>query len=76
MLDLNEYAIKNSYMNANLVDDTLAEVCRLRAANLPIPPELAQQIDYEADLIRAEVFAKHGLLNIAVDLIREARSQE
>ncbi len=39
-------------------------------------PEFVRRIAAEAKRIREEVLAKHGVLNVAVDLIREGRDEE
>jgi hypothetical protein len=39
-------------------------------------PALRRRIDERAERVRRESFEKHGLTNIAVDLIREARDEE
>jgi hypothetical protein len=39
-------------------------------------PAFEKRIAAQTEKIRQEVFAKHGILNIAVDLIREGRDEE
>ena len=39
-------------------------------------PEFARRVQAEAKKIRAEIFAKHGLLDIGVPAIRELRDDE
>jgi hypothetical protein len=39
-------------------------------------PEFEARVHAEADEIREKIFQKHGLLDIAVDLIREGRDEE
>ena len=63
-------------MDTTVAVDNLTEVCRLRAANLPIPPELAQRIRRDAELITARILKEHGVLDVAVELVREARSHQ
>lgn len=62
---------------ASVIDTNrdLAEVCRLLAADAPIDPDLRQRIEQQADAIRREVFEKHGLLDVATDLVRDARER-
>jgi hypothetical protein len=52
----------------------LEEVCRLLAEGKRVTdPELLRRIRERGDEVRREVFEKHGVLNVAVDLIREGR---
>ncbi len=39
-------------------------------------PELVRRIQERSRQAREEVFRKHGILNVAVDLIREGRDEE
>jgi hypothetical protein len=39
-------------------------------------PEFIARVQARSERMREEVFQKHGLLNIAVDLIREIRDEE
>jgi hypothetical protein len=39
-------------------------------------PEFEARVHAEAEEIREKIFQRHGLLNIAVDLIREGRDEE
>jgi hypothetical protein len=39
-------------------------------------PEFEARVHAEAEEIREKIFQQHGLLNIAVDLIREGRDEE
>jgi len=53
------------------------EVCRLIAEGKKVTdPELLQCIQERSEQATREVFEKHGLLNVAVDLIREGRDEE
>ncbi len=55
----------------------LEEVCRLIAEGKKVVDrELLQRIQERSEKATHEVFEKHGLLNIAVDLIREGRDEE
>ncbi len=55
----------------------LEVVCRLIAHGDKITdPDLLKRIQERADQATREVFEKHGLLNVAVDLIREGRDEE
>jgi hypothetical protein len=39
-------------------------------------PAFEQRIGAQAEKIRQEILAEHGVLNVAVDLIREGRDEE
>jgi hypothetical protein len=39
-------------------------------------PEFARRVQAEAKKVRAEIFAKHGLLDIGVPAMRELRDDE
>lgn len=39
-------------------------------------PELRRRVHERADEVRRQMFATHGLTNIAVDLIREGRDED
>jgi hypothetical protein len=55
----------------------LQEVCRLIAEGQKVTdPHLLKRIQDRAEQATREVFEKHGLLNVAVDLIREGRDEE
>jgi hypothetical protein len=42
----------------------------------PLDPEIARRVRERSDRITQEVFQRHGLLNVAVDLVREGRDEE
>ena len=46
------------------------------AAGKPVDPEVARRVRARSEKAQQEVLAKHGILNIAVDLIREGRDEE
>jgi hypothetical protein len=46
------------------------------AAGRPVDPEIARRVRERADAISEEIFRKHGVLKVAVDLIREIREEE
>ena len=55
----------------------MEEVCRLISEGKRVnDPELLKRIRERSEEVRREMFEKHGLTNIAVDLIREARDEE
>jgi hypothetical protein len=41
-----------------------------------LDPEIARRVRERSERITQEVFERHGLLNVAVDLIREGRDEE
>jgi hypothetical protein len=41
----------------------------------PLDPEIAQRVRAEGEKARQEIFAKHGLVDIAVPAIRELRGE-
>ncbi len=54
----------------------LEEVCRLIAEGKKVTdPDLRKRIEERSGRATREVFEKHGLLNVAVDLIREGRDE-
>jgi hypothetical protein len=55
----------------------LEEVCRVIAEGKRIrDPGLMKRIHERAEQVRRAMLEKHGMTNIAVDLIREARDEE
>jgi len=55
----------------------MEEVCRLIAEGKRITdPELRKRIHGRSEEVRREMLEKHGVTNIAVDLIREVRDEE
>ncbi|HEX4589999.1 MAG TPA: hypothetical protein VH120_08730 [Gemmataceae bacterium] len=42
----------------------------------PLDPVIARRVRERGERIRKEVYERHGLLNVAVDLIREGRDEE
>ncbi|MGZ6075261.1 MAG: hypothetical protein ACXWOA_15500 [Isosphaeraceae bacterium] len=55
----------------------LEEVCRLIAEGKKVTnPGLLKRIQERSEQATREVFEKHGLLDVAVDLIREGRDEE
>src|SRR5712691_10180293 len=41
----------------------------------PLDPEIARRVRAEGEKVRQEIFAKHGLVDIAVPAIRELRGE-
>lgn len=39
-------------------------------------PELRRRVTERADAVRREMLARHGVMNIAVDLLRECRDED
>ena len=55
----------------------LEEVSRLVSEGKPVTdPALLKRIHDRAEQVRLAMLEKHGVTNIAVDLIREARDEE
>jgi hypothetical protein len=54
----------------------LEEVCRQAATGGVCDPELIRRIQERSEKARQELLERHGVLNIAVDLIREIRDEE
>jgi hypothetical protein len=50
-----------------------AEVTRAAVERRPVNPEVSRRVRERAERIRNEVLQTHGVLNVAVDLIREGR---
>ena len=59
-------------------DEVIADARRITELTLrgEKDEELFARVRARSELLREEVFRKHGLLNIAVDLIREGRNPE
>ncbi len=54
----------------------LAEVLRQAARGKVTDPELIRRVTERAEQARQEILREHGVLNVAVDLIREGRDEE
>jgi hypothetical protein len=55
----------------------MEEVCRLVAEGKPVSdPALRKRIYERSEQVRRAMLEKHGITNIAVDLIREVRDEE
>jgi hypothetical protein len=55
----------------------LKEVCRLIAEGKNVTdPQLLKRIEERSEQATREIFDRHGLLEVAVDLIREGRDEE
>jgi hypothetical protein len=55
----------------------MEEVCRLISEGKRVTdPALLKRIRERAEQVRRAMLEKHGVTNIAVDLIREARDEE
>jgi hypothetical protein len=51
------------------------EIVRAAAERRPVDPEVSKRVRERAEKIREEILRTHGVLNVAVDLIREAREE-
>jgi hypothetical protein len=54
----------------------LDAILKALAAGQKPDPELVRRASERADQAREEVFKRNGVLNVAVDLIREGRDEE
>jgi hypothetical protein len=45
------------------------------ASGKPLDPEVKKRVHERAEKVREEIRRKHGVLNVAVDLIREVRDE-
>jgi hypothetical protein len=55
----------------------MEEVCRLISEGKPVTdPALLRRIHDRAEQVRHAMLEKHGVTNIAVELIREARDEK
>jgi hypothetical protein len=67
-------------MNAFLVDLALAEadaraVMESFAGGFPVPADVAERVRLRSEVKTAELRRKVGVVNVAVDLIREGRDE-
>lgn len=53
----------------------LEAVCSSVAAGEPVDPEVMARVHERAERIRERLVAQYGVLDVAVDLIRAARSE-
>jgi hypothetical protein len=65
----------NSVIPPDILAD-LEEVAIQAASGGVRDPELLRRVGERAEKARQEILNKHGVLNIAVDLIREGRDEE
>jgi hypothetical protein len=63
-------------MHPALVEADLKAVMDHVLGVKPLDPEVARRVRERADKIRQEVLERHGVLNVAVELIREGRDEE
>ncbi len=54
----------------------LEEVLRQAARGRVTDPDLIRRVTRRAEQVRQEILREHGILNVAVDLIREGRDEE
>jgi hypothetical protein len=73
-----ENALMKTMENTNIPADALADL--EYALHLQLTgqrdPAFEKRIGEQTEKIRQEVLARHGVLNVAVDLIREGRDEE
>jgi hypothetical protein len=51
------------------------EIVRAAAERRRVDPEVSKRVRERAEKVREEILRTHGILNVAVDLIREAREE-
>ena len=51
------------------------EVWRAIVEKRPVDPEVAKRVHARAEMVRARIIKERGILDVAVDLIREARDE-
>jgi hypothetical protein len=62
-------------MSTDTLLSDLEAVCRSLAEGRPVDPELQQKAVETSNQVREELRRKHGLLDVAVDLVRDAREE-
>lgn len=58
------------------VEADLTAVMEHVTSGKPLDAAVARRVQERGEMIRQEVFARNGLLNVAVDLVREGRDEE
>jgi hypothetical protein len=74
---------KNAPENSSMSTDTvpadvqsdLEALCAAVAEGKAVDPALAQRVQERAKKVREEIFRRQGLLNVAVELVREGREE-
>ena len=51
----------------------LEVLCNAVSLGMPVDPRLKARVKERAEKVREEIFKRQGYLNVAVDLIRDAR---
>ena len=57
------------------VRDDMQAVADALAAGRPVPPEVAQRVRERSEKVQELLLRKHGVREIAVDLIRQGREE-
>jgi hypothetical protein len=73
-----ENAMMNTLANNLIPTDALADLeyaLQLQTTGQR-DPEFEKRIGEQTEKIRQEILAQHGVLNVAVDLVREGRDEE
>lgn len=68
-------AIDQSMVPASAEADLQAVIDHLISGR-PLDPEIVRRVEERGEKVRQEILEKHGVLNVAVDLIREIRDEE
>jgi hypothetical protein len=69
---------ENTFMKTidqNELDADTQAVIEHAMTGKPLDPEIARRVRAEGEKVRQEIFAKHGLVDIAVPAIRELRGE-
>ena len=69
--------MENQQNNSKAIEsnDDVQMVADCVAAGKPVPADVARRIHEQAQLIRQEILAKYGVLDIGVGIIRELRGE-
>lgn len=65
-------------MSTETREDSLADlkaICDALAERRRPDPELIRRVEARAEKATEEIYARHGLLDVAVDLVREVRDE-
>ncbi len=66
--------LKHTQIPSDVATDNQA-VMEHVVTGLPLDPAVARRVQERARAVREEILEKHGIVNVAVDLIRETRDE-
>jgi hypothetical protein len=66
---------ETSAQSAEIMADIQA-VANAAAAGIPVDPEVARRVRERSKRVQEELLRRHGVREIAVDLIRQGREEE